>query len=298
MNCPRCRTPIAPLSSPDAIVTCPGCGSRLMTKAAARRSQGGRVPLPADPPPAPEAPPARGPAAGTETVAPTAFAPPPPRLPPPASTPPLPAQNGTMPPTPASVVRGAVAVARREAAPESSTALEQVLREVRAVREMQERILAMLEGSLYGTESSAPTGAPADPDAPSLAPIRAPKRKSVLLIDDDPRSREAALRELSHADVPVRVVTDGNEALRAIVEDKPDVIALELDLRGDMAGKDLINVIKATMEWVDIPIVLWTREPVASQKEARQIHGADELALKSGGAAGLLARVITIFRRG
>ena len=64
-----------------------------------------------------------------------------------------------------------------------------------------------------------------------------------------------------------------------------------------MGGKDLVNMIKATMEWVDIPIVLWTREPVASQKEARQIHGADEVVPKSGGAAALVARVITVFRR-
>jgi len=32
-------------------------------------------------------------------------------------------------------------------------------------------------------------------------------------------------------------------------------------------------MIKATMEWVEIPIVLWTRAPVQNQKEARQIHG-------------------------
>jgi hypothetical protein len=51
------------------------------------------------------------------------------------------------------------------------------------------------------------------------------------------------------------------------------------------------------MEWVDIPIVLWTREAVSTQKEARQIHGADEVVPKSGGAAGLVARVITLFRR-
>jgi DNA-binding response OmpR family regulator len=56
-------------------------------------------------------------------------------------------------------------------------------------------------------------------------------------------------------------------------------------------------MIKATMEWVHIPIILWTREPVASQKEARQIHGADELVQKSAGAAALVARVITVFRR-
>jgi DNA-binding response OmpR family regulator len=56
-------------------------------------------------------------------------------------------------------------------------------------------------------------------------------------------------------------------------------------------------MIKATMEWVDIPIVLWTRETVSNQKEARQIHGADEVVSKSAGAAALVARVITVFRR-
>ena len=66
---------------------------------------------------------------------------------------------------------------------------------------------------------------------------------------------------------------------------------------GELAGKDLVNMIKATMEWVDIPILLWTREAVSSQKEARQIHGADEVVSKGQGEAALVARVITLFRR-
>jgi DNA-binding response OmpR family regulator len=64
-----------------------------------------------------------------------------------------------------------------------------------------------------------------------------------------------------------------------------------------MAGKDVINMIKATREWVDLPILLWTREAVSNQKEARQIHGADEIVPKSAGAGALVARVITLFRR-
>ena len=118
-----------------------------------------------------------------------------------------------------------------------------------------------------------------------------------MLVDDDPQTREAAVAELQHAEVPVRAFDDGNAALSAIAEEKPDVIVLELATGGDMGGKDLVNFVKATMEWVDIPIILWTREPVASQKEARQIHGADEVVPKSGGAAALVARVITVFRR-
>jgi two-component system KDP operon response regulator KdpE len=131
-----------------------------------------------------------------------------------------------------------------------------------------------------------------------LSPIRIRRRKTVVLVDDDPQTRKAAVAELHHADVPVRAFDNGNAALAAIAEEKPDVIALELGLGGDMGGRDLVNMIKATMEWVDIPIILWTREAVASQKEARMLHGADEVVPKSGGAQGLVARVITVFRRG
>jgi len=57
-------------------------------------------------------------------------------------------------------------------------------------------------------------------------------------------------------------------------------------------------MIKATMEWVDVPIILWTREAVSTQKEARQEHGADELVTKVSGAGALVTRVITVFRGG
>ena len=177
---------------------------------------------------------------------------------------------------------------------------------MRAVRETQHLILEALEDLRRAAEAtrgptSAATGV-ADPEAaeaagPVLSPIRARRRKTVVLVDDDPKTREAAVAELQHAEVPVRAFDDGNAALSAIAEEKPDVIVLELGTGGDMGGKDLVNFVKATMEWVDIPIILWTREPVASQKEARQIHGADEVVPKSGGAAALVARVITVFRR-
>ena len=104
------------------------------------------------------------------------------------------------------------------------------------------------------------------------------------------------LAEDRHAEIG-RAYAEGNAAVSAIAEEKPDVIALELGVGGAMAGKDLVNMIKATMEWVDIPIVLWTREAVTTQKEARQIHGADEVVPKSGGPAALLACVIGVFRR-
>jgi CheY-like chemotaxis protein len=185
---------------------------------------------------------------------------------------------------------------------ETESTLEVVLREVRALRETQDLILRAIQDLRRASSSAAPAGdaefaAPAGGDEPGFSPIRDGLRKTVVLVDDDPHTREAAAAELRRAEVPVRAFDDGNAAISAIAEEKPDVIVLELGLAGDMGGKDLVNMIKATMEWVDIPIVLWTREAVSNQKEARQIHGADEVVPKSGGPAALVARVINVFRR-
>jgi len=299
MNCPRCKTPIGPLADPDSIVTCPGCGSRLMTRSAAIRSQGGPKPEGAvppvisTPPPLPRSPSALKPADS----------------PPNATLPPTPAMLlGTRPAPPSPPAPTGSDTARKRKAEgkasraETDATLEQLVREVRGLRETEGLVLAAIEGLQQAVRSLSAATTAASPelargDVPGLSPIRVRPRKTVVLVDDDPQTRAAAVAELLHADIPVRAFDDGNEALSAIAEEKPDVIVLELGVGGEMGGKDLVNMIKATMEWVDIPTVLWTREAVSTQKEARQIHGADEVVPKSGGAAGLVARVITLFRR-
>jgi len=296
MNCPRCKTPIGPLANPDSIVTCPGCGSRLMTRSAALRSQGG------PPPPGVDSP-----------AAPPAF----PSVPAPAPEPPKPLRaaslppSATLPPTPAATVGLGKDTARTKGKPDGDevplagrkrkgdeATLEMVLGEVRAIRETQQLVLDALDALRRSPPVAAAAPGGEDEEGPSISPIRARRQKTVVLVDDDPQTREAAVAELLRANVPVRAFDEGNAAVGAIAAEKPDVIALELGLGGDMGGKDLVNMIKATMEWVDIPIILWTREGVANQKEARQIHGADEVVQKSAGPAALVARVITAFRRG
>jgi CheY-like chemotaxis protein len=287
MKCPRCQTAIGPLPDPEGVTTCPGCGSRLMTRAAALRSHGSAKSVAAEASP----PPIRVSVAVADvsrTVAPVS------------------AQLGTKPTSAAVPPAGSDTTRRRKAEAKGKAdveaALDLVLQEVRALRDTQERILRAI-----AELRRAPAGVPAGPEADgagtdlreerAFAPIRDGRGKTVMLIDDDPVTREAAVAELQRAEVPVRAFDDGNAALGAIAEEKPDVIALELGVGGAMAGKDLVNMIKATMEWVDIPIVLWTREAVTTQKEARQIHGADEVVPKSGGPAALLACVISVFRR-
>jgi CheY-like chemotaxis protein len=182
--------------------------------------------------------------------------------------------------------------------PATAASIETVLAEVRAVRKVQEDILEMLRARPMRGAAGA-SGVLDDAFEGLHEPaVRSSKRKSVLLVDDDPATRQALEKVLEGGEVPVRSVGDGNSALAAIASDKPDVIVLELGIGGAMAGKDVVNMIKATMEWVDIPIILYTRVPMEGQKEARQIHGADDFVAKgAGGPEAVLAKSIAFFRK-
>ncbi len=282
LKCPRCSASIAAAPDEIGVVVCPQCGSKLRSRSpVVVKVQGATAP-------APHAP---GPPADIDTML--------------ARLEAAPNPTATLPPgTPLrKIPRPEELAAAKSVAAPVPPILETLLAEVRELRHVQEEILELLR--------TRETDAPAEPvddgdpfseiDEPLPVvptPVRTRRRKTVLLIDDDPASREAAVQALERAEVPVTTAVEGGDGLAAIAHEKPDVVILELGLRGAMAGKDVINMIKATMEWIDIPIVLYTRLPVASQKEARQQHGADEVVPKDAGPDALVAKVIAVFRRG
>lgn len=259
MQCPRCRAPLTAVPDPGGFLICPGCGARLTTR--------------------PAAPPARS-----------------------ADNP-----NATLPPgTPLKKIpRPGEDTARSKKAPEATplvpepeppATLETVLAELRSLRRGQAEVLRLLRAQA-GLSFDELADDSFDDTPALLPPVRSRQRKTVLLIDDDKKSREASMAELQAADIPAVAFGDGRAALEAMAKDRPDVIALELDLGGALAGKDVINMLKATMDWVDIPIILYTRAAVASQREARQAHGADDVVLKRSGPAALVSKVVALFRR-
>jgi CheY-like chemotaxis protein len=180
----------------------------------------------------------------------------------------------------------------------SAPSLEALMAEVKALRHSQEEMLALLRAGSFPAGERPGFDVAHELGLPVTAVVRARQRKTVLLIDDDPETRVQTESALDSAEIPFRSVPDGRAALAAIADDKPDVIVMEIEIAGQMAGKDVINLIKATMQWVDVPIVLYTRAPITSQREARTVHGADDFVSKQDGPEPMLARVVTQFRRG
>jgi CheY-like chemotaxis protein len=194
---------------------------------------------------------------------------------------------------------GAKLRSRPAAQPADAATLDTILAEVRAVRHTQDEILALLRAHPRADAEHPPV--PLHVDEPVVTPraIRKGTQKTVLLIDDQDESRQEAVAALEQARVPTRGLATGPKGLESLAAERCDVIVLELAIGGAMAGRDVINMIKATMEWIDIPIVLYTRLPITTQKEARTVHGADEVVLKGPGSAeALVAQVIQLFRHG
>jgi CheY-like chemotaxis protein len=294
MKCPRCQAGIESNPDPAGFMVCPGCGARLRRTAAQTAQavpasvQAGAITLP------PTNSPLGPRRVSSKTAAPS------------ATVAPVPRRVGD---DTARVAKAAAAaaIAVPFAAPDANTpptasAVDTILAEVRAVRRLQEEILETLRGRAEpGTgpsfsSSSSPDGD--DFEGMREPVVRSSRRKRVLLVDDDEATRGVVEHVLTGGEVPVTTVGDGNSALASIARDKPDVIVLELGIMGAMAGKDVVNMIKATREWVDTPISLYTRVPMEGQKEARQVHGADDYVAKGpGGPEAVLAKAISFFRK-
>lgn len=115
----------------------------------------------------------------------------------------------------------------------------------------------------------------------------------VLLVEDDAAIRTAltrALRELGHG---VAAVGSGMPALSTAVEQKPDVVLLDLGLP-DVDGSDVLSMLRAVS---DVPVIIAT----ARDDEAEMVRlldlGADDYVIKPFTAAQLNARIKAVLRR-
>jgi CheY-like chemotaxis protein len=290
VKCPRCGAGIDAAPDELGFIVCSSCGAKLRTKTGMKVSvQGAAGAAPSPAPFLPRIDPARAAPADVDSVL--------------ARLDAAPNPNETLrpgAPVP-KIARPAPAAASAPAPVPAAATLEGVLAEIRAVRQAQDEILSLLRSGAAASPASRRAEEPASAgDDEGLAAAASPARahKTVLLIDDDPQTRRDAVMALQAASVAVKTAVDGNGGLAAIAMEKPDAIVLELAMGGSMPGKDVVNLIKATMEWVDIPIVLYTRTPVEDDEEARLIHGADLIVPKKPGSAQVLAaRVSTLLRR-
>ncbi|MET9247094.1 response regulator transcription factor [Nonomuraea sp. NPDC003709] len=115
----------------------------------------------------------------------------------------------------------------------------------------------------------------------------------ILLIEDDVAIRTAlsrGLRELGHA---VSSSPTALEGLRLAVQDRPDLIVLDLGLP-DLDGVELLRMLRAVSR---VPVIVATARDGDAEMVPVLDAGADDYVVKPYSAAQLDARVRAVLRR-
>jgi two-component system KDP operon response regulator KdpE len=116
--------------------------------------------------------------------------------------------------------------------------------------------------------------------------------RRILVIDDEPAVHRFLTPALVANDYEVLRADTGDEALRRIASDAPDVVVLDLGLP-DIDGKDVIGRVR---EWSDVPIVVLSARDREAEKVAALDRGADDFVNKPFGVGELMARLRAALR--
>jgi DNA-binding response OmpR family regulator len=91
------------------------------------------------------------------------------------------------------------------------------------------------------------------------------KSPVALVVDDDQNIARVLTQMLRKRGFAVAAAFNGLEAIEAIKKRKPDVMLLDLKMP-EMDGYQVIQKVKTTEEWKDIPIVVMTAHHIDSER--------------------------------
>jgi HAMP domain-containing protein/CheY-like chemotaxis protein/signal transduction histidine kinase len=98
----------------------------------------------------------------------------------------------------------------------------------------------------------------------------APRRKRLLVVEDNPDEQFSIRELLGDKDIDIDVATTGRDALAAIHQDPYDCVVLDLRLP-DMSGFEVLEQLRNTSELSDLPIVVFTGKELSPEEDA-QLH--------------------------
>jgi CheY-like chemotaxis protein len=102
----------------------------------------------------------------------------------------------------------------------------------------------------------------------------------ILLVDDTEFYRKAYLSKLSMEGYIVTAATNGVEALKALSQDKPDLILLDL-VMPIMDGFKVLTSIKADPNLASIPVVVFSAKGATDEITKAVSAGASDFLIKA-----------------
>ena len=115
----------------------------------------------------------------------------------------------------------------------------------------------------------------------------------IVIIEDEPRIREAVCRSLVDLGHTVRSSADGLGGLRMVMDETPEVVILDLGLP-DVEGGEILKMLRAVTQ---VPVIVATARDDDAEIVATLDAGADDYVVKPYSAAQLDARIRAVLRR-
>lgn len=116
---------------------------------------------------------------------------------------------------------------------------------------------------------------------------------TLLVVEDDACIRGSLLRSLAAQGHAVSWAATGREGLQQAVDERPDLVVLDLGLP-DLDGSQLLRMLRAVS---GVPVIVATARDDDHSVVDLLEHGADDYVVKPYTAAALGARVTAVLRR-
>ncbi|WP_298318732.1 response regulator, partial [Reyranella sp.] len=106
-----------------------------------------------------------------------------------------------------------------------------------------------------------------------------PRRKKLLIAEDDEAERSSIAALLDHPDVEIITVASGREALELLRTGQHDCMVLDLRLP-DMSGFEVLESLQADPAVADLPVVVFTGRDLTAEEEGRLHSMARSIVVK------------------
>ncbi len=107
-----------------------------------------------------------------------------------------------------------------------------------------------------------------------------PHGKKILLVEDDDALANVYIMRLKGEGFEVKRVANGEDALAAAKEHKPDLILLDA-MMPKVSGFDVLDILRNTPETANLKIIMLTALSQETDKERAQGLGVDDYLVKS-----------------
>jgi CheY-like chemotaxis protein len=96
----------------------------------------------------------------------------------------------------------------------------------------------------------------------------APRRRRLLLVEDDPAERDSVSALLESSDIEITTADTGRAAIEKLRADPADCVVLDLKLP-DMSGFEVLEMIRDDPALCDVPVVVFTGRELSADEDAQ-----------------------------